>query len=79
MFERWPSKRITVQPPQPHTIHGRLKSDPSYTPAGLNTLDGAFAVFGYVVDGQDFLDELQEGDVIQSAKLVSGSEYLKQP
>lgn len=36
-------------------------------------------MFGYVVDGQDFLDELQEGDVIQSAKIVSGSEYLKQP
>lgn len=63
-----------------HPIHHRrLKADPSYTPAGINVLDGTFAVFGYVVDGQDLLDELQEGDVIQSAKLVSGSEYLKQP
>jgi len=56
-----------------------LKADPSYTPAGLNTLDGSFAVFGYVVQGQDILDELEKGDVIESAKVVSGLEYLKQP
>lgn len=61
------------------TITNRLKSDPSYTPVGLNTLDGAYAVFGYVVDGQDILDELQQGDVIQSAKIIWGAEYLKQP
>lgn len=56
-----------------------LKADPSYTPAGLNTLDGAFAVMGYVVEGADLLDELEKGDEILSAKLVWGGEYLKQP
>jgi len=29
-----------------------VKSDPSVTPAGLNLLDGAVAVVGYVVGGQ---------------------------
>jgi cyclophilin family peptidyl-prolyl cis-trans isomerase len=39
-----------------------LKFDPVYTPAGLNTLDGNYAVFGYIVEGGQLLDDLQPGD-----------------
>lgn len=55
-----------------------LKADPSYTPAGLNTLDGAFSVVGYVVKGEDALDDLLAGDAIESVKVLSGLELLKQ-
>lgn len=54
-----------------------LKADPSYTPAGLNTLDGAFSVVGYVVQGEDALDDLLAGDAIESIKVLSGLEALK--
>jgi peptidylprolyl isomerase len=47
-----------------------LKFDPSYTPAGLNTLDGAYSVFGYVLEGADLLDDLAIGDTIVSVKIV---------
>lgn len=55
-----------------------LKADPSYTPAGLNTLDGAFSVIGYVVQGEDALDDLLAGDVVENVRVLSGSELLKQ-
>ena len=35
--------------------------------------------FGYVVDGADFLQDVKEGDIIVSAKVVSGSENLVLP
>jgi cyclophilin family peptidyl-prolyl cis-trans isomerase len=35
--------------------------------------------FGYVVEGADFLQDIKEGDVIVSAKVTKGLEYLKQP
>ena len=35
--------------------------------------------FGYVVEGSDFLQDIKEGDVIVSAKVTEGLEYLKQP
>ena len=35
--------------------------------------------FGYVVDGADFLSDTKEGDVIVSAKVTEGLEWLKQP
>jgi peptidylprolyl isomerase len=54
-----------------------LKADPSYTPAGLNTLDGAFSVVGYVVKGEDALDDLLAGDAIESVKVLSGLDVLK--
>lgn len=56
-----------------------LLFEPELTPAGLNLLDGRYAVFGYVVDGQDVLGKLHEGDKIESAKVVSGLEYLVEP
>ena len=44
--------------------------EPDLTPAGLNLLDGRYAVFGYVVSGQDVLAKLQQGDQLRSAQLV---------
>jgi cyclophilin family peptidyl-prolyl cis-trans isomerase len=35
--------------------------------------------FGYVVEGSDFLQDIKEGDVITSAKVTDGLEYLVQP
>jgi peptidylprolyl isomerase len=53
--------------------------EPELTPAGLNLLDGRYAVFGYVVEGQEVLDKLKQGDVIESAKVIDGAENLVQP
>jgi peptidylprolyl isomerase len=47
------------------------------TPAGLNLVDGRYAVFGYVVDGFDVLEELGVDDKIESIKLISGAENLQ--
>lgn len=49
-----------------------VKSDPSVTPAGLNLLDGAFSVVGYVVggDGRAVMAELVGGDVIEHAEVL---------
>ena len=38
-----------------------------------------FQSFGYVIEGADFLGDLKEGDVIVSAKVTKGLEYLVQP
>ncbi|MBP0007499.1 MULTISPECIES: peptidylprolyl isomerase [unclassified Roseofilum] len=48
--------------------------EPELTPAGLNLLDGEYAVFGYVVDGEDVLPELKKGDRITSMKVIEGME-----
>lgn len=56
-----------------------LLFDSDLTPAGKNVLDGRYPCFGYVVEGADFLSDIKEGDVIASAKVTSGLEYLKQP
>lgn len=53
-----------------------LLKESELTPSGTNILDGRYAVFGYVVDGQDILRELKAGDVIKSVKLVNGNENL---
>ena len=47
------------------------------TPSGSNLLDGRFAVFGYVVEGQDFLGLMHVGDKIEYIKVVEGEENLK--
>ncbi|VXD19095.1 putative Peptidylprolyl isomerase [Planktothrix serta PCC 8927] len=52
--------------------------DPELTPAGLNLLDGRYAVFGYVTEGKEVLEELRKGDVIESAKVIRGAENLVQ-
>ena len=53
-----------------------LLFEPELTPAGSNLLDGRYAVFGYVVEGQDVLGSIKPGDVIQSAQVIKGAENL---
>lgn len=54
-----------------------LLFDSDLTPAGKNVLDGRYPCFGYVVEGADFLQDVKEGDVIVSAKVTEGLQYLK--
>lgn len=53
--------------------------EPEMTPAGLNLLDGRYSVFGYVVENKEALDQLTQGDRIESIRVVSGAENLVQP
>lgn len=41
-----------------YIICARLQES-ELTPSGANLLDGRYAVFGYVVEGQDLLTQLQ--------------------
>ena len=56
-----------------------LLFDSDLTPAGKNVLDGRYPVFGYVVEGSDFLRDMKEGDLIVSAKVTEGGDNLVQP
>lgn len=47
-------------------------AEPDLTPAGLNLMDGRFAVFGYVTEGLDVMYNLKADDRILSAR-VKGS------
>ena len=47
--------------------------------ADLAFLDGDYAVFGYVTNGMDVVDEIQQGDRIESATVTDGAENLKKP
>jgi peptidyl-prolyl cis-trans isomerase B (cyclophilin B) len=47
--------------------------------ADLEFLDGNYAVFGYVTNGMNVVDQIQSGDRITSARVVSGLENLKPP
>lgn len=49
------------------------------TLADLSFLDGNYAVFGYVTEGMEVVDQIQQGDRIESARVVSGLENLQQP
>ncbi len=53
--------------------------EPELTPAGLNLLDGRYAVFGYVTDNKEVLGKLKQGDKIESARVVKGAENLVLP
>jgi peptidylprolyl isomerase len=53
--------------------------EPELTPAGLNLLDGRYAVFGYMIEGKEVLEKLRQGDKIISAKVIKGKENLVQP
>jgi peptidyl-prolyl cis-trans isomerase B (cyclophilin B) len=46
--------------------------------ADLPFLDGEYAVFGYVTAGMDVIDQINQGDRIDSAKVINGIENLKQ-
>ncbi len=52
-------------------------AEPDLTPAGLNLMDGRYAVFGYVTEGTEVLRKIKLGDQILSAHLISGQENLK--
>ncbi|WP_017306905.1 peptidylprolyl isomerase [Spirulina subsalsa] len=45
--------------------------------ADLSFLDGDYAVFGYVTEGMDVVDGIQQGDRIDSARVTAGAENLK--
>lgn len=45
--------------------------------ADLEFLDGDYAVFGKVVEGMDVVDSIDQGDRIESAKVIAGAENLK--
>jgi len=48
------------------------------TLAKLPFLDGQYAVLGYVTHGMDVVDNIQKGDRIESARVVSGGDNLQQ-
>lgn len=56
-----------------------LLKESELTPTGLNLLDGSFAVFGYVVEGEELLSDIKPGDVIKSATVVQGLDNLVKP
>jgi peptidyl-prolyl cis-trans isomerase B (cyclophilin B) len=43
----------------------------------LQFLDGDYAVFGYVTEGMDVVDKIQQGDRIDSAEVTDGIKNLK--
>ncbi|MDX2228555.1 MAG: peptidylprolyl isomerase [Leptolyngbyaceae cyanobacterium bins.349] len=43
----------------------------------LSFLDGDYAVFGYVTQGMETVDKIQQGDRIESIRVVKGAEGLK--
>ena len=74
---------IEEEPELPHTqgaIAMARTNDPDsassqfyFALEDLQQLDGSYAVFGYVDEGIDFLDDIEEGDIITSAKVVEGT------
>ncbi|MDJ1181389.1 peptidylprolyl isomerase [Roseofilum sp. BLCC_M91] len=48
-----------------------------FTLADLSFLDGNYAVFGYVTEGMEVVDTIQQGDRIDSARVTQGLENLK--
>lgn len=54
-----------------------LLFDSDLTPAGKNLLDGRYSQFGYTVNNEDLLADVKEGDIIKSAKVLSGKENWK--
>ncbi|MDX2273216.1 MAG: peptidylprolyl isomerase [Cyanobacteriota bacterium] len=52
-------------------------AEPDLTPAGLNLMDGRYAAFGYVTQGQEVMVKIKKEDHIVSARLIAGSEHLQ--
>lgn len=48
-----------------------------FTLADLSFLDGSYAVFGYVTEGMDVVDKIEQGDRIESATVASGLDRLE--
>jgi peptidylprolyl isomerase len=53
--------------------------EPELTPAGINLLDGRYAIFGYVTEGNEILGKLKLEDKILSARVISGAENFQKP
>lgn len=53
--------------------------EPELTVAGANLLDGRYAIFGFVTEGQEILRLLKAGDKIESAQVIGGIENLVEP
>lgn len=84
----FPEARISSAPALPHR-RGAI----AMARSGVNTasaqfyitladvafLDGNYAVFGYVTEGMDVVDDIQLGDVIRSVTVKSGGDKLVQP
>ena len=51
--------------------------DAELNPAGRNLIDGNNAAFGYVVEGNELLGQLDVGDKINSIDVIDGQERLK--
>lgn len=45
--------------------------------ADLEFLDGDYAVFGYVTQGMDVVDQIKQGDRMESVKVTQGAENLQ--
>ena len=76
----------TAKPALSHT-HGAVAMARSQFPdsassqfyfalADLPFLDGSYAVFGYVTEGLDVVDTIQQGDVLESAVVIEGADRL---
>ncbi|MBL1210907.1 peptidylprolyl isomerase [Geminocystis sp. GBBB08] len=53
-----------------------FKFDTEVTPPGYNLMDGRFAVFGYVTEGEEVLNKLTSEDKIISMNVIEGKENL---
>jgi len=85
----FPEAGINAPPELPHT-RGAVAMARSQLPnsasaqfyialADLEFLNGSYAVFGYVTEGMDVVDNIEQGDVLESATVISGIENLQQP
>lgn len=78
---------VNASPALPHT-RGAVSMARSQMPnsassqffitlADVPFLDGDYAAFGYVTEGMDVVDQIQQGDRIQSAEVTAGLENLQ--
>ena len=76
----------TAKPALQHT-HGAVAMARSQFPDSASSqfyfaltdlpfLDGSYAVFGYVTEGLDVVDAIQQGDVLESATITEGLDNL---
>ena len=85
----FPELEISKAPELPHrrgAVAMARSPDPNsasaqfyFALADLSFLDGQYAVFGQVTQGMEVVDQIQQGDRIQSATVISGLENLQQP
>ena len=81
------SARVNAQPELTHTrgavamarssLPNSASSQFYFALADLAFLDGSYAVFGYVTEGMDVVDQIQQGDRIESATVIQGLENLQ--